>query len=260
MSEHKKFRSKCNREIKKQGKNKYFKLITKKWMRESLKTNYSYHFEWLGRPIIQYPQDIVAMQNLIWTVKPDLIIETGIARGGSIIFYASILKLISLNIKIRSPKVLGVDIDIRKHNKKSILSHPMSKYIEMIEGSSTNKSIFEKIKKRSKKAKKILVILDSKHTHDHVLEEIKLYAPLVSKGSYIVVFDTIIDELPNKYNKTRPWSKGNSPKTAVFEYLKSLKNEKYYDLKGNKLNFKIDNYYENQNLITVAPSGFLKRI
>ena len=260
MSENSKFRIKCFKEIKKQGRSKKFKSISKKWMEESIKTNYSYHFEWLGRPIIQYPQDIIAMQNLIWSIKPDMIVETGIARGGSIIFYASILKLISLSGINKNSKVIGIDVDIRKHNKSSILSHSMSKNIDMIEGSSTDTKIIDKVKKKIKNAKKILVILDSNHTHDHVFEELKLYGPLVSKGSYMVVFDTIIDDLPNKFSKNRPWSKKNNPKTAVVKYLKELKKGKIFDEKGKKLNFKIDNYYQDQNLITVAQSGFLKKI
>lgn len=255
-----KFQKKCAKEIKAQGGIGILKTLSKKWMLESLKTNYTYHFEWLGRPIIQYPQDIVAMQNLIWKVKPDLIIETGIARGGSLIFYASILKLLSLCYKNFKPKVIGIDIDIRKHNKKSIISHPISKNIKMIEGSSVDETVIDKIKKISKKSKNIMVILDSNHTHDHVLKELKIYGNFVSKGSYMVVFDTIIEDLPKKYNANRPWSKGNSPKSAIYEYLKEIKKENIFDKQGNKITFKIDNFYENQNVITVAPSGFLKRL
>jgi len=208
---------------------------------ESVKFKYSYNFTWLGIPIIQYPQDMVAMQEIIWETKPDLIIETGVAHGGSIIFYASILELIGKG------EVIGIDIDIRAHNRLAIESHAMSKRIKLIQGSSISNEIFQLVKQETENKKKILVLLDSNHTHHHVLEEMKLYSSLVSVGSYLVVFDTVVEDLPEETNINRPWGKGNSPKTAVNEFLKT------------HADFEIDFSIQNKLLITVAPDGYLKR-
>ncbi len=210
---------------------------------ESCKAKYSYNFTWMGRPIIQYPQDIIAMQELIWKIKPDLIIETGIAHGGSLIFYASMLELIG-----GEGKVLGVDIDIREHNRKEIVKHPMYKRISLIEGSSINPSVAEQVYTYAKDVGRVLVCLDSNHTHDHVLRELELYAPLVTVGSYCVVFDTVIQDLPDELFPDRPWGKGNNPKTAVWEFLKT-----------NDV-FMIDNDIWRKLLISVAPDGYLKRV
>jgi len=214
----------------------------------SIKPKYSYHFEWLGRPIIQYPQDIVAMQELIWQVQPDLIIETGIAHGGSLIFYASMLELNAICGGCQDAEVLGIDIDIRAHNRQAIEAHPMFKRISMIQGSSTASEVIEQVKEKAAGKQKILVCLDSNHTHDHVLAELEAYAPLVSVGSYCVVFDTVIEDLPDDMFPDRPWGKGNNPKTAVWEYLKTHPE------------FEIDKSIQHKLLITVAPDGYLKRI
>jgi cephalosporin hydroxylase len=260
MDEHKAFKQNCNREILEQGRDENFKSHTREWFNIATKHNYSYHFEWLGRPIIQFPQDIIGAQQLLWQVKPDLIIETGIARGGSLVFYASILELIAQCGGPKDAKVLGIDIDIRAHNKEAILAHPMSKRIEMIQGSSVNVSTLEKVKHIAKDAQKVLVCLDSNHAHDHVLQELRHYAPLVSLDSYIIVFDTVVEDLPCDLVKHRPWSKGNNPKTAVFKYLKELEEQNVDGSDGQKLRFVIDSYIEDQLLITVAPSGFLRRV
>jgi cephalosporin hydroxylase len=246
MNEEKEFRAQCAKEIEQQGTNKKLKSITQEWMKESIQTNYSYHFEWLGRPIIQYPQDIVGTQQLLWNVKPDLIIETGIARGGSVIFYASILELIAQCGGPVDASVLGIDIDIRAHNKEEILAHPMSKRIEMIEGSSIDSDIFQQVKNKAQGKQRVLVCLDSNHTHEHVLEELNLYSSLVSIGSYIVVFDTVVEDLSSELIKNRPWSKGNNPKTAVHQFIKTTDR------------FEIDESVHNKLLITVAPDGYLK--
>ena len=259
MNDHKKFKRQSIKEILNQGKNKRFKLITQKWMQESVKNKYSYHFEWLGRPIIQYPQDIIAVQNLLWKIKPDLVIETGIARGGSLIFISSILELIAQCGESKKSKVVGIDIDIRKHNKIAIKKHPMSKRIITIEGSSTDEKIFRKVRSISKRFKKIMLFLDSNHAHEHVLKELKLYAPLVSKKSYCIVFDTIINYLPNKFHLNKPWNKKHNPKTAVNNYLRYLKSKKPRDYKNNLIKFENNKNIENQLLITVAPGGFLIR-
>lgn len=211
---------------------------------ESNKAKYSYNFSWMGRPIIAYPQDMIAMQEIIWEIKPDLIIEAGIAHGGSLVYYASLLELIGGN-----GIVLGLDIDIRKHNRDLIESHPMVSRIQMIEGDSTSKEVSEKVYEIAKDKTRILVCLDSNHTHDHVLKELHLYAHLTSVGSYCVVFDTIVEDLPKDYMPGgRPWNPGNNPKTAVFEFLET------------NSDFIIDKYIDNKILISVAPDGFLKRI
>jgi cephalosporin hydroxylase len=209
---------------------------------------YTYNFSWLGRPIIQFPQDMIAMQEIIWEVKPDMIIETGIAHGGSLIFSASMLTLLEGCGEIENGQVLGIDIDIREHNKNEIEKHPLSKKIIMFEGSSIDEDMINKVHKFAKQGKKILVCLDSNHTHSHVLAELEAYANLVSVGSYCVVFDTIIEDMPAKSFPNRPWEKGDNPKTAVWEYLK--KND----------SFIIDRDIENKILITVAPDGYLKRV
>jgi cephalosporin hydroxylase len=236
----KKFEERNKKFVKTMSKDIEFKKLSQEWFDTSLKYEYPYHFTWLGRPIIQYPQDIMIIQELIWKIKPDLVIETGIARGGSLIFTASILELIGKG------HVIGIDIDIRKHNREEIEKHSLFKRITMVEGSSIDKKIIKKIFKLSEGKKKILVLLDSFHTHSHVLEELKSYAPLVNKGSYLVVFDTVVEDMPKNSFPNRPWDKGNNPKTAVKEFLK----------KNNR--FKIDANIENKLMMTSSPSGFLK--
>ena len=208
----------------------------------SNKAMYSYNFSWMGRPIIQYPQDIIAMQEIIWETRPDLIIETGIAHGGSIIYYASLLELIGKG------RVLGIDIDIREHNRKAIEAHPMFKRITMFEGSSIDEGMLEKVKEVAKDKETIMVVLDSNHTHEHVLAELRMYSELVTEGSYLVVFDTIVENLPNYYLPNRPWKQGDNPMTAVEQFLKENRN------------FEADANIDNKLLISVAPNGYLKRI
>ncbi len=228
------------------------------FMAASLLPKYSYNYLWMGRPIIQYPQDMVAMQELIWEIKPDLIIETGIAHGGSLIMNASFLALLDyceaieaaeqLDPKKPKRRVLGVDIDIREHNRRAIEAHPMTNRIDMIEGSSIAPEIIAKVKEYAKNYRRILVSLDSNHTHEHVLAELEAYAPLTSVGSYCVVFDTIVEEMPKELSGDRSWGPGDNPKTAVWEYLKTHPE------------FEIDKSIQNKLLITVAPDGYLKRV
>lgn len=214
----------------------------KQFNTESNKAQYSYNFSWMGRPIIQYPQDMIAMQEIIWDIKPDLIIETGIAHGGSLIYYASILELIGKG------EVLGIDIDIRAHNREQIENHPMFKRITMLEGSSLSSGIVQQVSEIAKDKQTVLVSLDSNHTHEHVLQELELYAPFVTKGSYIVVFDTIVEDLPEGYLPGRPWGKGNNPKSAVHAFL------------NDHSEFIIDHQIDHKLLISVAPEGYLKRV
>jgi cephalosporin hydroxylase len=228
------------------------------WMLSASCGNYTYNFSFMGRPIIQYPQDMIAMQELIWSVKPDLIIETGIAHGGSLIMNAALLAMIDyceavekgelLDTSKPDRYVLGIDIDIRPHNRAALLAHPMSNRIYMIEGSSIDPTVVAKVTNIAKKHNRVLVCLDSNHTHNHVLEELLAYSPLVTKDSYCVVFDTVIEDTPEDFIGDRPWGKGNNPKTAVWEFLK-----------GND-RFEIDKSIENKLLITVAPDGYLKCI
>ena len=236
----------------------------------SLEDKYSYNFKWLSRPIIQYPQDIVAMQELIWEIKPDLIIETGIAHGGSLIMSASMLAMLDYCEAVESGKtldpmathrrVLGLDIDIRPHNRAAIEAHPMAHRIDMIQGSSIVPEIIAQVHKIAKNYMKVLVCLDSNHTHEHVLAELEAYAPLTSKGSYCCVFDTVIEDVPDEVFPDRPWGKGDNPKTAVWEYLRRLKVDGRKATDGAPLNFEIDKSIENKLLITVAPDGYLKRV
>ena len=228
------------------------------FMAATFPPQYSYNFSWLGRPIIQYPQDIVAMQELIWSIKPDLIIETGIAHGGSLIYSASMLALLDMIDAIESGdiidpktsrrKVLGIDIDIRDHNRTAIEVHPMSSRIQMIQGSSIAPDVIEQVKVVAANYQRILVCLDSNHTHAHVLAELEAYAPLASIGSYCVVFDTIIEDMPADMFPDRPWGPGDNPKTAVWQYLE------------NHSEFEIDRSIHHKLLITVSPDGYLRRI
>jgi len=218
------------------------------FMKASTTPKYSYNFTWLGRPIIQYPQDIVAMQELIWSVQPDLIIETGIAHGGSLIFLASMLELNAACGGPSNAAVLGIDIDIRPYNREEIESHSMFKRISLIQGSSTDPNVIEQVRVHAENRQRVLVCLDSNHTHDHVLAELQSYAPFVSVGSYCVAFDTIIEDLPADMFPDRPWGPGNNPKTAVKEYLKSHPE------------FEIDKQMDHKLLISVARDGFLKRV
>jgi cephalosporin hydroxylase len=225
------------------GLNKPLKKAAADFNTESNRSQYSYNFSWMGRPIIQYPQDMIAMQEIIWKLKPDLVIETGIAHGGSLIYYASLLELIG------NGKVLGIDIDIREHNRKEIEKHPMFKRIKMIQGSSISSEVLEQVKDESLGKRSVLVCLDSNHTHEHVLAELNLYSPFVSPGSYIVAFDTIVEELPEGYfSQKRPWGISNNPRTAVDEFLATNKQ------------FEIDRSIDNKILISVAPRGYLKRV
>lgn len=224
------------------------------------KANYVYNFFWLGVPIIQIPQDLQAIQEIIWEVKPDLIIETGIAWGGSLIFSASMLAILEACGVIESGHVLGIDIDIRPHTKETITAHSLSKKITMFEGSSIDEKIIEKVKIFAKNYKRIMVCLDSNHTHDHVLSELEAYTPCVSVGSYCVVGDTIIEDAPKEMVSDRPWGKGNNPKTAVWEYMRRLEEEGRQASDGSPLNFKIDKMIEHKIVITGSPDGFLKRV
>lgn len=240
------------------GDNAALVAAARAFMVESTIPKYSYNYSALGRPIIQYPQDMVAMQELIWQTKPDLIVETGIAHGGSLIMSASMLALLDVCEAIEAGttldpsqsrrRVLGIDIDIRAHNRTAIEAHPMASRIRMIQGSSIAPEVIGEVRNVAKDFERVLVCLDSNHTHDHVLAELRAYAPFTSVGSYCVVFDTIVEDLPADMFPDRPWGPGNNPKTAVREYLKSHPE------------FTIDKQIDHKLMISVAPAGYLKRI
>jgi cephalosporin hydroxylase len=243
MSEIKRFQDEVSENVRRMGNDRDLLGLSRIWMREAARYRYAYNYTWMGRPIIQLPTDMMAMQEIIWKTKPDLIVETGVAHGGSLIFYASLLELIG-----GEGRVIGVDIDIRAHNRAEIDAHPMRKRIELIQGSSIDPAIADQVAEHAAKAQRVMVLLDSNHTHDHVLEELKLYSALVTNDCYLVVFDTAIEDLPEDLIIDRPWGPGNSPKTAVHEFLKT------------DARFEIDRELENKLLMTVAPDGWLRRV
>ncbi|MFZ5532227.1 MAG: cephalosporin hydroxylase family protein [Pseudomonadota bacterium] len=252
------FNAETQDRIRQLGRDVDLQAFSRIWIREITPHKWAYNFSWMGRPAIQFPNDAWAMQELIWQIKPDLIIETGIAHGGSLIFSASMLAQldiceaieagVSFNPRESRRKVLGIDIDIRAHNRAAIEAHPMATRIQMIQGSSIAPDIIAQVHAIAANHSCVLVCLDSNHTHDHVLAELQAYAPLVSAGSYCVVFDTIIEDMPGSMFPDRPWGPGNNPKTAVWEYLKTHPE------------FEIDQGIPHKLLITVAPDGYLKRI
>ena len=247
-----------NKRILSYKNNDDWQKVNYNWMIHAFENKYMYNFDWLGRPIIQMPSEMIAIQELIWQLRPDLIIETGIAHGGSLMLSASMLALIdycdaianntTINPKQNNRLVIGVDVDVRSHNREMINKHPLSNKIKIFEGSSIDKKILSDICKISSKFKRVLVFLDSNHTHDHVLQELNNYSGFVSKDSYCVVFDTIIEDLPKNFFPDRPWDKGNSPKSAINEFLKYNKE------------FQIDYQLSDKLLNTASPLGFLKRV
>ena len=211
--------------------------------------SYAYNFTWLGRPIIQIPQDTISFQEMIWEVKPDLIIETGVAHGGSLVFSASMLALLETFALVKDPVVVGIDIEIRPNNREAITAHPASRWIKLIDGSSVETLVVEQVRKLAENKSRVMVFLDSNHTYKHVLAELRAYAPLVTKRSYLVVLDTGIEDIePAAIAHGRPWGKGNSPKSALQEFL------------GENSSFVTDKYYHEKAWVTSAPGGIIKRI
>ncbi|EFL87638.1 cephalosporin hydroxylase family protein [Ahrensia sp. R2A130] len=251
------FEQECRDRIVEQGKNDDFKAIANSFATEAMRSKYMYNFTSLGRPIIQFPQDMVAAQELIWEIKPDLVIETGIAHGGSLIQTALMLGALDLADAMETGeplvpgeskrKVLGIDIDIRDHNREAIEAHPYASYIEMMQGSAIAEDMVENVRTYAKDFNRVMVFLDSMHSHDHVLGELQAYAELTSVGSYCVVFDTFVEDLPKGFFDDRPWDVGDNPKTAVHEWIKD------------RSDFEIDKSWDDRLLISVAPDGFLKR-
>jgi len=235
-----------------------FGAQSRHWLEASMARKYVYNFDWMGRPIIQYPNDMVAVQELIWRIRPDVIVETGIAHGGSLVLSASMLALLDMCDAIEAGKlidprdskrrVVGVDIDIRPHNRQAIADHPMASRIRMIEGSSVEARTVAEVRRECEGAKTVLVFLDSMHTHEHVLAELDAYAPLVTPGSYCVVFDTFVEDMPKGFFSDRPWDVGNNPRTAVRAWLPQHPE------------FAVDHDMDAKLQVTVAPGGFLRRI
>lgn len=249
MNAHEQFCKECDQSVLTQGRDAEVLNLTAEWIGHPVLHKYSYHFSWLGRPIIQYPQDIVAMQELIFKIQPDLIIETGIAHGGSLILYASLLELNAIMGGPQNAHVLGIDIDIRAHNREAIEAHSMFQRgrITMLEGSSISSEMIARVHSFAASYKRIVVLLDSNHTHNHVLAELHAYAPLTTQGSYCVVFDTVVEHMPEEAYPDRPWGKGDNPMTAVDAYLKE------------NTSFEIDEMMDAKLLISVAPRGYLQK-
>jgi cephalosporin hydroxylase len=244
--------------VKALAKDRELARLSSEWINRTATRRYSYNFEWLGRPIIQYPQDMVALQELIWMIKPNVIVETGIAHGGSLVLSASMLALLDvceaiandapLDARVPSRQVVGVDIEIRQHNREAIESHPLSPYITMIESSSVEAATVRQVHDMVRGRGATLVCLDSNHTHEHVLAELSAYASLVTPDSYCVVFDTVVEDMDADMFPDRPWGRGDNPKTAVWEFLKSHSE------------FQIDREIPQKLQITAAPDGFLRRV
>lgn len=243
MDHVKQFKLECAQRISGYSQDTALSGAAMSFMRESLRVKYSYNFSWMGRPIIQYPQDIVALQEIIWRVKPQLIIETGVAHGGGVIFFASMLEVIG-----GPGQVVGIDIDIRAHNRVEIEDHPMYKRIILIEGSSTDDAIFAKAQDLAKQHDSVMIVLDSNHSHEHVLNELRMYSKLVTLGSYIVVFDGIVEHVPEFVPTDRPWGKSSNPLTATLQFMSENRH------------FQVDTEIEDKLVITAAPCGYLRRI
>ncbi len=241
MSEADKFRTEVEANIRGLGADADVQALSRIWVREVTRHKYAYNYTWMGRPVIQFPQDMIAMQEIIWATRPDLIIETGVAHGGSLVYYASLLELLG-----GDRQVLGIDIEIRPHNRAAIENHPMFRRIRLLEGSSIDDNVAREAKQAAARRKCVMVVLDSNHTRAHVLRELELYSPLVTRGCYLVVFDTLLEDMPDDLLHDRPWGKGNNPKTAVHEFLKT------------DSRFEIDKSIEHKLLITVAPDGYLR--
>lgn len=243
MSTAKDFEAEKREAIQKMAADPHMRDLSKQWFDASCDHRYSYNFTWLGRPIIQYPQDILAVQEIIWNTKPDLVIETGVAHGGSLVLSASLLELLG-----GRRQVIGIDVDIRPHNRTAIEEHPQYRRISLIEGSSVAPEIIKQVRTVAREYSHPMVILDSNHTHEHVLEELRLYSPLVRTGGYLVVFDTVIEDMRPDAFPNRPWGVGNNPKTAVREFLRS------------NSRFVVDAEIEAKLQVTVAPGGYLRCI
>lgn len=243
MSDIERFERECAENARRMAEDEDLRRRTLDWILETSRHKYTYNFRWLGLPVIQFPQDMFALQELAWKVRPEAIVETGVARGGSLVFHASVLQILG-----GDGIVVGVDIDVRPHNRAAIEAHPLAERIRLVEGSSIDASTLDEVRRHLAGRRRVMVVLDSNHTHEHVLAELRAYAPLVEPGSYLVVMDTIVDDMPKSFFPDRPWGPGDNPKTAVHAFLKE------------RPEFEIDREIEAKLLLTVAPDGFLRRV
>ncbi len=235
------FEAERSRRVRDLAMDEELRRLSLQWMMRSSRHGYTYNFSWLGRPVIQFPQDLLAAQEIIWSTKPDLIIETGVAHGGSIVFWASILELIGAE-----GRVIGIDVEIRPQNRRAIEAHSLAGRITLIEGSSIEDSVMAEVRAAATTHERVMVILDSNHSHEHVLGELSAYGPLVTPGCYLVVFDTVLDDLPSGFVDSDEWDNDNNPKTAVRQFLRTSDR------------FEIDHDIPHKLMITVAPDGYLK--
>lgn len=254
MNDQKKFEQDSINSIQLMSKDEELKQISRDWIQKSGPYKYAYNWKWLGLPIIQLPPDILLTQEIIWDVAPTVIIETGIARGGSTVFNASQLALLDICeagkcVPAQSKRrFIGIDIDIRSHNRRAIEAHPLSALITLYEGSSVDPGTIHYLRSVIREDDKVLVILDSNHTHDHVAEELRLYSELVSIDSFLIVHDTGIEFAEENFFSDRDWGKGNNPLTALREFLSGNKNFEIAQSEGDKL------------LITSSPQGYIRRV
>ena len=225
-----------------QSQDKDLREVARDFIIRSDKYGYGYQWTWLGLPIIQMPQDIVLTQEIIWECKPDVIIETGVAWGGSVVLYASILQLIGKG------EVVAVDLNLMDHVTAQIMAYPFSHRIHLYNGSSTDPDIVARIKAHIEPGQSVMVLLDSNHTHDHVLAELKLYAPLITKGQFLVVSDTVVEDIPAQGHRPRPWGPGNNPKTALRAFLDQHQS------------FEVDPYINGKPLLTYCPGAYCRRV
>lgn len=228
------------------------RTLTREWLALVARYRYVYNWSWMGLPIIQLPADIVATQEVIWAVKPTVIIETGVARGGSIVFNASQLALLDACDRLQGKQsakrtCIGIDIDIRSHNRSAIDAHPLASMIVLYEGSSITDETYQFVKQALDPTDRVMVVLDSNHTRDHVLREMQLYSSLVSPGSFMIVHDTGIEGDPEGRDPDRDWGRGNNPLTAVEDFLRVSSD--FYPVED--INDKL--------LITSSPGGYLRR-
>jgi hypothetical protein len=233
-----------NADIERMGSDQELRQKSIDWMIHADRYKYTYNYSWMGRPIIKFPNDMVIQQELMWELKPDLVIETGIAHGGSIIFTASMMEMMNID-----GEVVGIDVDIRPHNRTKIEAHPMMKRITMYEGDSVSDAMVEKVRVHTNGKKCVMVILDSLHSHAHVYKELRSYAPMTTLGSYCILPDTFIEFFPKGYySETRPWDVGNNPHSAMKQYISETDN------------FEIDHARTDKAMITETIDGYLKRV
>jgi cephalosporin hydroxylase len=224
-----------------------FRIVSKAWLRAGWDTKYVYSFSWLGRPIIQLPDDLIRLQEVIYRIQPDVIIETGVAHGGSLVFYASLCKVLDRG------RVVGVDVEMRPHNRKAIETHPLSRYITLVEGNSIDDAVLAQVRSLIRQGDKVLVVLDSCHTKEHVLQELMAYGPFVARDSYIVACDGIMEDVAGG-PRTQPDWNWNNPKQAVFEFLR---NDPAFILEEPPFLF---NEGLVRDRVTYWPSAYLKRV